>query len=83
VNGATTCQIDTDEWKRRFKAHIMRRLEPFKPEGGKGPGWTEAQAERAADAELESADFADIYSGYEDRPEASADESLSYWEGGA
>lgn len=72
-------EMTTDEWKRRFKARIVDRLKPFKPDGHKGRGWTQAQAERAADAELESVDFGDIYCGFEDRPEASADECMSYW----
>lgn len=71
--------MSVEEWERRFKARIIDRLKPFKPLGHKGPGWTEGQAIQAADAEFNSVALADIRDGYEDRPEESADECMSYW----
>jgi hypothetical protein len=42
--------------------------------------WLPAQAEDAAYAEFEAVDFQDLYQGYENDPEGSADECLSYWD---
>ena len=75
--------VAPDEWARRFKARICERLKPYKAEGHKGPGWTQAQAEQTAEAEYEATSTHDIMSGFEDDPEGAADECISYWGDGA
>ncbi len=85
--------ITTEEWKRRFKARIVARLvnasssaKMLTADGityRSSPLWDQAEAEAAAESELLSVEFGEIYIGFENDPEASADESLSYWGDGA
>jgi len=64
--------ISGDEWRSRFRAHIVDKLI--------GAGWDPDHAEAAADAEYEVCSTADMLSGYEDDPEGSAGEAMSCWE---
>jgi hypothetical protein len=66
--------ITNKEWERRFKARFCERLQPYKAAGHKGHGWTQAQAERAAQREFEALPVE-----ANGEPEDEADESLSYW----
>lgn len=72
----TTTVIETltyYQWRKRYLDRIVSRLTV------QGSEWTAKQAEEAAWSEFEGSGFDVIYEGYENDPEASADESLSYW----
>jgi hypothetical protein len=57
--------LDEETWKSRYRKRLMDKTDL---------GFLEA------DKVLEAADWPDIYDGYEDDPEGSADEEMSYWE---
>ncbi len=71
--------MNSEEWERRFKARIMECLKPFRDEGTTGEGWTQAEAERAAEGEWAGMDAEEHMRGFEEDPEGAANESLSYW----
>lgn len=68
--------IESKEWERRYKARIVEVL--------KGTGWTEemteVQAIAMAQAEYDAAEPTYLRDSFEDDPEGSADESMSYWD---
>ena len=76
-------------WGRRYRARIVARcMEPLTEEaianakeryGDDFEPWTQETAQAAADAEFEAVEFHEIYDGYENDPEGSADESISAW----
>ena len=57
--------ITRDEWERRFKLRLIER-------GGTTP--------EGAQAELDGGTFESLSEDFEDDPEGSADEAMSYWE---
>jgi hypothetical protein len=67
-------RIEAAEWERRFKARVVSRLMDGKTT------WTQKQADRAAEHEYQQAEHDPSY---ENDPEGSADEALSYWGDGA
>lgn len=58
-------QITRDEWERRFKLRLIER-------GGTTP--------EGAQAELDGGTYESLSEGFENDPEGSADEAMSYWE---
>jgi hypothetical protein len=58
-------EMERAEWERRFKQRLIDK-------GGTTP--------EGAQAELDGGVFEDLLSGFEDDPEGSADEAMSYWE---
>lgn len=56
--------MEQAEWERRFKARLIDK-------GGTTP--------EGAQAELDGACFDYLSDGFEDDPEGSADEAMSYW----
>ena len=71
--------ITPEEWERRFKAHIVSVLfdEPDETV------WTREEAEASAQDEFDGAGFEFLSEGFEEDPEGSAEEALSYWIDGA
>ena len=53
-----------EEWERRFKARLIEK-------GGTTP--------EGAQAEFDGAGFEYLFKGFENDPEGSADEAMSYW----
>lgn len=67
--------LTREEWARRFKTRFAEILEDS--------DWSKEDAEEAAEHEFEAHEvFEDLYEFYENDPEGSADESLSYWTDG-
>jgi hypothetical protein len=66
--------MTNEEWERRYKARIVERLLETT-----GPVDDRVSAENMAQATFDACELADIQSGFEDDPEGSAEEELSYW----
>lgn len=64
-------KMTKDEWLRRYRQRIVDCVT--------GEHYTAAEAEVLADAELNGTGYDDLVVGFEDDPEGSADESMSYW----
>jgi hypothetical protein len=63
--------VSREEFERRFKARIIRKLCPV----------TLEEAQKMAQAEWNATDYEEHSRGcYENDPEGAADEEMSYWE---
>lgn len=72
-----SAEVPGEIWAARFKARIVERLTTGQTT------WTKEGAELAAESEYEATATYDALTGFENDPEGSADEALSYWEDGA
>jgi hypothetical protein len=66
--------IPRDEWRRRY----IERFVTVCVKEAEAP-MTMAQALAMGEADFEACEFEEIHRGYEDDPEGSADESMSYY----
>lgn len=81
--------IERVEWERRFKERIVTRcMQPLNEQERANAvalnpdftPWTREEAEDMAGNEFAAVYFGDLLEGFEDDPEGSADECMSYWE---
>jgi hypothetical protein len=70
--------ITQEEWIRRYKQHIIDKLHTVDDTGDYI--FTLYEATEMADDEFETMGYTELVVGYEDDPEGSAEESLSYWD---